>query len=68
MASTMMNKIPNGKLHPYSGIRTVGKGDRKEKQKGQIYGLPATPNLLSLLLENFKSTVVLGNNVILIFL
>lgn len=32
----MVDKIPNGKLHPHSGIRPVEKGDRKEKQKGQI--------------------------------
>lgn len=35
-ASIMVDKIPSGKLHPYNGIRPVGKGERKEKQKGQI--------------------------------
>lgn len=35
-ASIMVDKIPSGKLLPYNGIRPVEKGERKEKQKGQI--------------------------------
>lgn len=35
-ASIMVDEIPNGKLHPSSGIRPVGKGGEEREGKGQI--------------------------------